>query len=100
MTDLLGLLSGIHDALARHGKLHISITDIDGARGAVDHRTGVIHIAPGLTLPETLKVLVEAVAMLAPVTEPVASPIAVGGGRDPSALMPTPRRLSAVREGP
>lgn len=96
MTDLLGLLSGIHEAVNRHGDIHLAITDIEGHRGAVNRRTRTIHLAPGLTLPETLQVLVDGIAALTPTDdEEVTVPIAVGEVPTPRA--PAPRHLSVVR---
>lgn len=95
MTDLLGLLSAIHRAVTQVGVLHLSITDVEGAAGAVDRLTHTIHISPGLSLPEMLRVLAEGVEALAPPGEVLPAPLAVGGD-DPCALMPAQRHLSLV----
>ena len=99
MTDLLGLLAGIHHLLAQDGVLHLAITQVEGMAGVVDLHTRTIHLAPGLSLPETLRALADAVAVLAPQTELIAEPIAVGGG-DAGAVVPSPRHLSVVQTQP
>lgn len=95
MTDLLGLLAGIHGAVIRHGELRIAVTDLGGLDGAVDRYTGTIHLAPGLTLPDALRVLADALAVLAPTAEELPAAIAVGG-EEPGAVVPSPRHLTLV----
>jgi hypothetical protein len=97
MTDLLGLLSGIHRAVVELGDVHLTLTELDGHAGVVDRHTNTVHMQPGLTLPEMLHVLADAVAVLAPQTNAVV-PLAVGGG-DPCAMIPRPRHLTVIRNG-
>lgn len=96
MTDLLTLLSGIHRAVTLRGDLRLALTDVEGHAGAVDRDTGTIHISPGLSLPEVLRVLADGVDTLAPTAEhsPPAQ-IAVGGDSGDVAI-PHPRHLRAV----
>lgn len=95
MTDILGLLYAIHHALNECGDLHLAITQLEGMAGVVDRYTNTIHISPGLTLPEMLRVLADAVGILDPPTAVVEEPIAVGGA-DPGALVLQLRHLSVV----
>jgi len=90
MTDLLGLLSGIHRAVTECGEIHLTVTDVEGMTGCVDRYSNTVHISPGLTLPEMLHVLADAVQILAPPPVAAVVPLAVGGG-DPGNLVPKPR---------
>lgn len=97
MTDLLGLLSDVHRAVNDLGGIRLIITDVEGLAGVVDRYTGTIHISPGLTLPETLRVLADAVAVLAPPdTGADSMSLAAGAEGGPSAAVRKPRHLRVV----
>jgi hypothetical protein len=98
MTDLLGLLSGLHAAVSERGVVRLTITDVEGHNGAIDTHTNTIHISPGLTLPAMLRVLADGVNALAPAeTTSTGGQLAVGGGGGEVAV-PTGRHLWAVRD--
>jgi hypothetical protein len=100
MTDLLGLLAGIHGAVNQLGGLRIAMTDLDdGMLWVVDTYTKTIHIRPGLALPDGLAALTAALAVLAPPVEQ-APPLAAGGEGDPVAPMPAGRHLRAIGKAP
>jgi hypothetical protein len=98
MTDLLGLLAGIHQAVNQLGGIRIALTELDDMDWCVDRRTGTIHIQPGLDFPTGLTAMMDALAVLAPAAT-VAPPIAVGE-TSPGGPATGPRRLTAVPDAP
>ncbi|GAB3472226.1 hypothetical protein [Actinophytocola sediminis] len=96
MTDLLGLLTGLHAAITHLGELHISISDIEGGLpGLVDHETLTIHLRPGLDLATGLAILASGVAALAPAEPSTPGQVAVGG-ETAGTVMPPDRHLRVV----
>lgn len=98
MTDLLRLLSDLHDTVAGLGELHIMITNVEGYDGVTDRRTGTIHLNPGIGLVRALAVIADGVDALAQREPPAASSqVAVGGGAVSAPVMPPDRHLRAVQ---
>ena len=95
MTDLLGLLVGMHGAVNQLGSLRLAITDLEDMDWVADRRTGTIHLRPGLSPMDGLKAVAAALEILAPTAaEPVRS-VAVGGHAS-SATGPAGQHFSAV----
>lgn len=97
MTDLLRLLSDLHDTVAGLGELHIMITNVEGYDGVTDRRTGTIHVNPGLGLVRSLVVIADGVAALtSPGVVDSGAQVAVGA-EDVPAAMPPDRHLRVVQ---
>ncbi|HEU5475661.1 MAG TPA: hypothetical protein VFV67_33900 [Actinophytocola sp.] len=91
MSDLLGLLANLHQAVTRHN-ITIAAGKLDGTPAVIDTATNTIYLDTQLGLTEFLAALGAAVEALAP---PTGAAMPAADGTLPGAAHPL-RHLRAV----